>query len=46
MMKQEIQSLDEKVWRDIESTKMISDDDALLNSMGKVGELKRYDFLF
>jgi choline transport protein len=46
MMKQEIQSSDEKVWSDVESnTRIISDDDALMNSTGKVGELKRYNRL-
>jgi choline transport protein len=46
MMKQEIQSSDKQVWKDIETnTKIMSDDDALLNSTGKVGELKRYDFV-
>lgn len=46
MMKQTIQSSDEKAWSDVESnTKVISDDDALMNSTGKVGELKRYDWL-
>jgi hypothetical protein len=44
MMKPEFQSSDEKIWNDIENnTKMTSDDDALLTSTGKVGELKRYD---
>jgi len=42
MMKQQIQSSDEKVWSDVESNKkVVSDDDALLSSTGKVGELKR-----
>jgi choline transport protein len=47
-MKQEIQSSDEKVWTDVESnSKSVSDDDAMLNATGKVGELKRYgSFLF
>jgi len=42
-MKQDIQPpTDEKVWRDVESNmKVVSDDDALLNATGKVGELKR-----
>jgi choline transport protein len=39
---QQIQSSDAKVWQDIENnSKPISDDDALLNATGKVGELKR-----
>jgi hypothetical protein len=43
MMMQEIQSSDEKAWSDLErNTKVISDDDALLSSTGKIGELKRY----
>jgi choline transport protein len=43
MMKQRIQSSDEKVWSDVENnSKIVSDDDALLSSTGKVGELKRY----
>ena len=45
MMKQEIQPA-EGGWTDVESnTKMVSDDEALLNSLGKVGELKRYGFV-
>jgi hypothetical protein len=47
MMKQQIQSSDEKVWSDVESNKrVVSDDDALLSSTGKVGELKRYVWLY
>jgi hypothetical protein len=43
MMEHQIQSSDEKVWSDVESNKrVVSDDDALLSSTGKVGELKRY----
>jgi hypothetical protein len=46
-MKQQIQSSDEKVWSDVESNKkVVSDDDALLSSTGKVGELKRYVSLY
>jgi len=44
MTKQQIQSSDEKVWSDVENnSEMVSDDDALLRSTGKVGELKRYE---
>ena len=43
-MQPAIESSVEKVWSDVESnTKMSSDDDALMSSTGKVGELKRYD---
>lgn len=46
MSKQAIQSSDEKVWSDVESNKaIVSDDDALMNATGKVGELKRYAFM-
>jgi hypothetical protein len=42
-MKSDIQAVDQKVWNDVESNmKVMSDDEALLVSTGKVGELKRY----
>jgi hypothetical protein len=45
MIKQTIQPSDEKMWSDVESnTQVVSDDDALMKSTGKVGELKRYDY--
>jgi hypothetical protein len=41
-MKHEVQPIGEESWNDVESNaKIISDDDALLESTGKVGELKR-----
>lgn len=44
-MNSEIQAVDQKVWCDVESNvKIVSDDDALFASTGKVGELKRYAF--
>lgn len=45
-MKQEIRTTSKNVWRDVENNvKIASDDDALLNQTGKVGELKRYDLV-